>query len=423
MGQRDEEIYEFNGKYDIQESIKDVKQIWNEKFIIHKVIEESRVKYYLLDENYDFIPIITDYLDMVDLRSNNNLSPNTFKAYCYHMWYFMVFLDMNELNILDLDGEPYLLNKFKYWLKNPFRFYDNIELFNDNIQIGEVNNSLEVSTRNSIISTVSSLYKWLKASGKISQDPVIYKNVISSKSMQDRDVLVHTKRSKTIKVNSLKEPKKNKKIKVISNRNFKKILKSVNLLRDKIILLCFKEGGFRSGELLGIHLEDIDFAKRGINVRFRPDNINDTRAKAGYGQDRFVYLPADLMVLIERYISTEWFKCDPKNDFLFIVIKSPNIKHIGNPMKKSTLNSMVNNYIKKTGVKFYPHMLRHTHATELAKSYIDKGENINWKFISTRLGHSSVITTIDTYAHLDTDDYKKEYERMKGYVENKIGEK
>ena len=32
-------------------------------------------------------------------------------------------------------------------------------------------------------------------------------------------------------------------------------------MRDKIILLCLNEGAFRSNELLGVHLKDIDFAE------------------------------------------------------------------------------------------------------------------------------------------------------------------
>ena len=64
-------------------------------------------------------------------------------------------------------------------------------------------------------------------------------------------------------------------------------------------------------------------------------------------------------------------------------------------------------------------MLRHTHATELAREYISKGEQINWEYISKRLGHSSVTTTIETYAHLKPEDYKKEYQRLQEYKNQK----
>ena len=40
-----------------------------------------------------------------------------------------------------------------------------------------------------------------------------------------------------------------------------------------------------------------------------------------------------------------------------------------------------------------PHMLRHTQATLLI------GENVDIKTVSSRLGHSTVKLTLDTYAH------------------------
>lgn len=54
-------------------------------------------------------------------------------------------------------------------------------------------------------------------------------------------------------------------------------------------------------------------------------------------------------------------------------------------------------------------MLRHTHATELVREYISKSEQINWKYISKMLGHSTVTTTMKIYAHLTPKDYKKEF--------------
>ena len=84
-------------------------------------------------------------------------------------------------------------------------------------------------------------------------------------------------------------------------------------------------------------------------------------------------------------------------------------------MTKSTLDSMFKYYSKKIEIKIHPHMLRHTHATELAREYISKGEPINWKYISERLGHSNVTTTMEIYAHLRPEDYKKEYHRLQEY--------
>lgn len=398
---------------------KSPKDKWYEIIRIVKARTDLGLMYYLVDDNYDFITLVKEYLNMIQARAEREVSPNTVKSYCYQLWYFIVFLRIRDLDILDLDGKPDILAQFKLWLKNPYRFYENIEVLNYDIEFDYIEDSLSVTTINGIISRVSSLYLWLKASNKIKENPVVYRSVMVSQSMRDKDMLAHTRHNRTIQVNTLisKVPKTIPK--TVEQKAFKKFLDSVNLLRDKIILLCLKEGGFRSNELLGIHLEDIDFAEEGLWVKFRADNTNGSRAKAGYGRDRFVHLPTDLMALIDRYISSEWLESNADNDFLFVVVNSNTPSDNGKSMTKSTLDSMFKYYSKKTGIKIHPHMLRHTHATELAREYISKGEQINWEYISKRLGHSTVTTTMEIYAHLRPEDYKKEYKRLQEYKNQK----
>ena len=391
------------------------KDKWYEIIRIVKAQTDLGLMYYLVDENYNFITHIKEYLNMIQARAEREVSPNTVKSYCYQLWYFIVFLRIRDLDILDLDGKPDILAQFKLWLKNPYRFYENIELLNYDIEFDYIEDSLSVTTINGIISRVSSLYLWLKASNKIKENPVVYRSVMVSQSMRDKDMLAHTRNSRTIQVNTLKSKVPKTIPKTVEQKDFKKFLDSVNLLRDKIILLCLKEGGFRSNELLGVHLEDIDFAEQGLWIRFRADNINSARAKAGYSRDRFVHLPTDLMTLIDRYISSEWLKSNADNDFLFVVVNSNTPSNNGQAMTKSTLDSMFKYYSKKTKIKIHPHMLRHTHATELVREYISKGEQINWEYISKRLGHSTVTTTMEIYAHLTPKDYKKEYQRVHEY--------
>ncbi|MBZ9634878.1 tyrosine-type recombinase/integrase [Clostridium sp. FP1] len=397
----------------------ELKEQWYKKIRIVKAQTDLGEMFYIVDDNYDFIPLIKEYLNMIQARAEREVSPNTVKTYCYLLWYFVVFLKIKGLKILDLDGEPDILAKFKLWLKNPYRFYENIELLNYNMEVDYVEDSLNITTINGIISRVSSLYLWLKASNRIKENPVVYRNVMITKSMRDKDILAHTRHNRTIQVNTLKSKVPKVLPKTVEQKDFKIFLDSVNLLRDKIMLLCLKEGGFRSNELLGIHLEDIDFSEQGLWVRFRPNNANGSRAKGGYGRDKFIHLPTDLMALIDRYISSEWLESNADNDFLFVVVSSKLHSNNGKVMTKSTLDSMFRYYSKKTGIKIHPHMLRHTHATELAREYISKGEQINWEYISKRLGHASVTTTMEIYAHLKPEDYKQEYQRMQNYRENK----
>lgn len=400
------------------------KEKWFERFQVVKAQTENGTMYYLIDENFDFISLVKEYLEMIQARAEREVSPNTVRAYCSHFRYFMIFLTLKSLGIVDLDGKPDILAKFKLWLKNPYRFYENVELINyDTLDFEYQADELETTTTNQITSQVSSLYNWLKASNRIKENPVVYRSVAFTPAMKDKDMLAHTRRSRTVQVNTLKSKVAKKKPKTIEPNDFKKVLDAVHLLRDKIILLILKEGGLRAGELLGIRIEDIENAEQGVWVRFRPRNSNGSRAKAGYGRDRFVHLPQDLMTLIDRYISSDWIESDPKEDYLFVVTNSNKPLDNGNGMGKSTLDSMFRYYTKKINVKLHPHMLRHTHVTELARNYISKGEQINWKYIQERIGHASATTTMDIYAHLMPEDHKKEYQRMQEYHENKRKEK
>ncbi|HFK1433670.1 TPA: tyrosine-type recombinase/integrase [Bacillus cereus] len=402
----------------ISKKEKTLKDKWHEVISIREAQTKNGVMYYLIDENLNFIPLVKEYLDMIQARAEREVSPNTIRTYCYHLWYFIVFLRIKRLQILDIDGEPDILTKFKLWLKNPYRFYENVEMLDNDYEDG-----LKTTTINAIIDRVSSLFLWLKASGRIKDNPVVYRNVMITNTMRDKDMLTHTRRNKTVQKNILKSKVPQVIPKTIEPKDFKKYLDAVNLLRDKIILLVLKEGGLRSGELLGIKLEDIDYGEQGIYVRFRPDNENGSRAKAGYGRDRFVHLPHDLIILIDRYISGDWVNSDPDSDFLFVVVNSNVPSENGKPMKKSTLSSTLNHYNKKTKIQLNTHKLRHTHVTELVREYLSKGEPINWKYISERVGHKNVATTMGIYAHLNAEDHKKEYKRMSDYRDEKRKER
>jgi len=186
--------------------------------------------------------------------------------------------------------------------------------------------------------------------------------------------------------------------------------------RDRLLCLMLKEGGFRIGELLGMRMNDLEFGKHGVHVRFRPDNENGARAKAGYGRDRFVNLPDDVLGLLDIYITEVWIEAGLRSDHLWIVLKKEATDQsgqgtYGTALTISSVEKMFQHYSRKSNVRLHPHVLRHTHATELARSYLRDGAPVDWKFIQERLGHASVVTTMQTYAHLTNDDRKLAYER------------
>ena len=127
----------------------------------------------------------------------------------------------------------------------------------------------------------------------------------------------------------LKEPSRLPK--TISEEDFQTFLESIHMgnkpcsdpsgFRDRLICLLLKEEGFRIGELLGMRMDDLNFGEKGIHVRFRTDNENQARAKAGYGRDRFVHIPSDVLGLLDIYITEIWIEADPKTSHLWLALK------------------------------------------------------------------------------------------------------
>ncbi len=172
----------------------------------------------------------------------------------------------------------------------------------------------------------------------------------------------------------LKEPRRLPPI--VSEQDFQTFINSIHLgadpggnpggFRDRLVCLMLKEGGFRIGELLGMRMDDLEFGKQGVHVRFRSDNENGARAKGGYGNDRFVHLPADLLGLLDVYITEVWIEVNPCTDHLWLVLKKEAKSREGRStcataLSVAAVEKMFQYYSKKSGVTLHPHMLRHTH--------------------------------------------------------------
>ena len=98
--------------------------------------------------------------------------------------------------------------------------------------------------------------------------------------------------------------------------------------------------------------------------------------------ERIIYCNQELIELLNNL--------PRKNDFIF------GKEHIDDVTK------WFNRFLKKYNLKHMRfHDLRHTHATLL----ISKG--VNMKVVSSRLGHSSINTTLNLYTHTLSEDDKK----------------
>jgi integrase/recombinase XerD len=373
--------------------------------------------YYLVDEHLDIIPEVKDFLDW---KAATKRAPATIKAYCFRLSWYYRFLWRYGLNIMEV-GPPDL-TEFLIWLCNPYRDAEPTAYDRQAHPIQETSINL-------ILQAVGALYYYLVRRGALASSPVVYVDVPRSKWLAERDLLVYTRRGQaawSVQRMELKLKEPDRIPLTVSEEDFRVFVDSIHReeepngdpsgFRDRLLCLMLKDGGFRIGELLGMHMEDLDFGQRGAHVRFRPHNENLAHAKSGYGRDRFVNLPTAVMSMLDIYITEVWIEANPEKDYLWIVLKKDAKGREGNatygaPLTVSAVEKMFQHYSHKSGVIIHPHLLRHTHATELVRSYLCDGEPVDWKFIQERLGHASVVTTMEIYIHLTRGDFRLAYER------------
>jgi integrase/recombinase XerD len=368
--------------------------------------------FYLVDRQLDFIPEVKQFLDW---KAATGHAPATIKAYCARLLWFYRFLATRQLSVTQVTTAD--VTEFVLWLRHPCRAGHDMQDARPH--------PLQVSTINLITQAVGTLYAFLLRRRLISQSPVVSETIAASAQAAERDLLAHTRRHRLTQRREVRIKEPVRLPATISEEAFHTFVQSIGCagepqadpsgFRDRLLCLLLKEGGFRLGELLGMHVEDLDFGQQAILVRFRPENENAARAKAGYGRDRLVHLPATLMGLLDVYLTEVWVEATPRTSHLWIVLK-PEARNMaaeptcGTALSLGATENMFQHYSKKSGIRLHPHQLRHTHATDLVRSYLRAGQPVDWKFIQERLGHASVVTTMQTYTHLEAFDHRQAYD-------------
>lgn len=129
----------------------------------------------------------------------------------------------------------------------------------------------------------------------------------------------------------------------------------------------------------------------------RDDNANGARTKGH--RTHVVHISAELARLYSDYMHAEYG--DLESDYVFVNLRGG---ERGQPLSYAGVYRLVRRLRTATGIDFGPHMLRHTHATELLRA------GVSLDVVSRRLTHASVATTADVYSHLDAEDLRRAVE-------------
>lgn len=160
--------------------------------------------------------------------------------------------------------------------------------------------------------------------------------------------------------------------------------------RSEAIVATFLMTGLRRSELLNLRLADLQLASGVVSVR------------GGKGRkDRTVPLHPRLIPILRRYLDENGSQCR-RSEWLFTSLRSA--KRLTN----KNLYAVLRRVSVAAGVKFTPHMLRHTFGRELVEA------DFNIYKLKEVMGHASVSTT-QGYVALSSQSIRQSFERTRIY--------
>ncbi len=181
----------------------------------------------------------------------------------------------------------------------------------------------------------------------------------------------------------------------ISDEDFKKLVGCLDKSyfsehRDYAMIMLMIDSGMRVGECSSLLVEDVNMAKRQIELR-----AEITKGR----RDRVVYFSAKTEQVLRRWI--QYKERYRESDYLF-----PSRYSTGEPVHVNGFESNFKNYLRRVGMSesITPHCLRNN----FAKRCLMNGMDIYT--LSRLLGHSSVTITEQAYLDLTDEDLGKRYQ-------------
>lgn len=346
-----------------------------------RIPNSDQVTWVVLGDDYLPIAPIREYLRYLE---NIERSPNTVHSYANHLKLYWEFLQDYRLDWRGVTLES--LANFIHWLRSPDPRV---------VSIQPAVSKRSEKTINAILAAVCGFYEFQERLGT-TEGVNVYRYQFQP-GRKYKSFLHHINKGKEVRARLLKLKEPRTFPGTLTPEQVKQLMKACSRLRNKFLICLLYETGMRIGQALGLRHSDIRSWDSEIQITPRNDNANRARTKS---KDSYViHVDKELMELYSEYLLNEYPE-DVDSDYVFVNIWEGKV---GLPITYSTVNEVFCQLEKKTNIKVNPHLFRHTHATELIRQGWDMAH------VQKRLGHASVQTTINTYAHLTDDDLKRAY--------------
>ena len=179
---------------------------------------------------------------------------------------------------------------------------------------------------------------------------------------------------------------------ILTEKEILKLVEAASSIRHKSIISLLYESGCRVGELIDLKIKDIAFDDYGAVIV--------VNGKTGMRRIRII----NSVPLLAQYLQEHRFREDP-NAPLFYRID----KHCKTKLSETTINKLLKDSAKKAGInkRIYPHLLRHSRATHLAK-YLTEQE------LKIYFGWTGDSKMASIYVHLSGKDIEDKILEING---------
>ncbi|SFR15428.1 tyrosine-type recombinase/integrase [Desulfoscipio geothermicus] len=254
--------------------------------------------------------------------------------------------------------------------------------------------------------------------GQLSAGSIIYHQRVIHRILEAayKQELIHRNVADLVELPLPEDDDEKEQVAILNSDQIKELEASLNSGQYYTLVFVGIRTGLRRGELLGLQWRDIDFDKGKLSVRrslsYTKEKGIFTKLPKNKKSRRTIDISPEVINVLRKHRTKQKEKFLSKG-----IIQSENhyifCQNDGQPLHPDTISSWFPKYLEDIGLpKLKFHCLRHTHASLLLSTGVDI------KYISDRLGHSSIRITYDIYSHLIPEKEKEAVNKLEELLKN-----